>query len=73
MNSEIKVSVVMPVYNVQHYLVRCLDSLIAQTLQNVEFGCVVEGLDPVSHVCIRAAGASCPMNRRHISGRIESI
>ena len=37
MNSNnIKVSIVLPVYNVESYLVQCLDSLINQTLKEVE-------------------------------------
>lgn len=38
-----KVSVVVPVYNVELYLARCLDSLIAQTLQEIEIVCVNDG------------------------------
>lgn len=35
-----KVSVVVPVYNVEPYLARCLDSLINQTLSDIEIICV---------------------------------
>ena len=35
-----KVSVVVPVYNVEDYLEKCLDSLIHQTLQDIEILCV---------------------------------
>ena len=31
-----KVSVIVPVYNVEKYLDRCLDSLVNQTLQEIE-------------------------------------
>ena len=34
------VSVIVPVYNVEKYLRQCLDSLISQTLQNIEIICV---------------------------------
>ena len=37
------VSVIMPVYNVESYLVECLDSLVKQTLSDVEFNCVDDG------------------------------
>ena len=30
------VSVVVPVYNVQNYLPECLDSLVSQSLKNIE-------------------------------------
>ena len=35
-----KVSVVVPVYNVEKYISRCLDSLINQTLDDIEIICV---------------------------------
>ena len=38
-----QVSVVVPVYNVEKYLARCLDSLIAQTERNLEIICVDDG------------------------------
>ncbi len=38
-----KVSVVVPVYNVELYLPECLESLIHQTLQEIEIICVDDG------------------------------
>lgn len=38
-----KVSVVIPVCNVERYLCECLDSVIAQTLRNIEIICVDDG------------------------------
>lgn len=38
-----KVSVVLPVYNAEGYLVRCLDSVLAQTYPNVEVVAVDDG------------------------------
>lgn len=35
-----KISVVLPIYNVEPYLARCLDSLINQTLKDIEIICV---------------------------------
>ena len=40
---DIKVSVVMPVYNVQEYLSQCLDSIINQTYKNIEVICINDG------------------------------
>lgn len=37
------VSVIVPVYNVERYLRKCLDSLKDQTLQDIEFICVNDG------------------------------
>ena len=41
--NEIKVSVIMPVYNVEEYLGECLDSVLGQTLQEIEVVCVDDG------------------------------
>lgn len=38
-----KVSVVIPVYNVEKYLERCLDSLLSQTLEDIEIICINDG------------------------------
>lgn len=38
-----KVSVIMPVYNVENYLRQCLDSVINQTLKDIEIICVDDG------------------------------
>lgn len=37
------VSVLIPIYNVEEYLEKCLDSVIAQTLNNIEIICVNDG------------------------------
>ena len=39
----IKVSVIMPVYNVEKYLEECLESVINQTLKEIEIICVNDG------------------------------
>ncbi len=38
-----KVSIIVPVYNVEKYLRKCLDSLINQTLKEIEIICVNDG------------------------------
>lgn len=38
-----KVSVLVPVYNVEKYLSECLDSLVAQTLEDIEVICINDG------------------------------
>jgi len=38
-----KVSVIVPVYNVDRYLPQCLDSVVAQTLNDIEIICINDG------------------------------
>ena len=40
---EVKVSVVLPVYNVENYLNQCIESLMNQTLKEIEIICVDDG------------------------------
>ena len=37
---EVKVSVIIPIYNAEKYLRECLDSVVNQTLKNIEIICV---------------------------------
>ena len=39
----IKVSVVIPVYNVEPYLAQCLESILAQSLKEIEIICINDG------------------------------
>lgn len=39
----IKVSLIIPIYNSQDYVARCLDSLLKQTLEDIEIVCVNDG------------------------------
>lgn len=40
---EVKISVIIPVYNVEKYLRECLDSVVNQTFKNIEIICVDDG------------------------------
>ena len=43
MNDSPKVSVIIPVYNVEKYLRECLDSVVGQILKDIEIICVDDG------------------------------
>ena len=43
MSSRVKVSVLVPIYNVEDYLPECLDSLVGQTLKEIEIICINDG------------------------------
>ena len=46
-----KVSVIIPIYNVERYLAECLDSLVNQTLEDIEIICVNDGsTDSSKHI-----------------------
>ncbi|MGN1166531.1 MAG: glycosyltransferase family 2 protein [Lachnospiraceae bacterium] len=38
-----KVSIIIPVYNVEEYLIECMDSVVGQTLDDLEIICVNDG------------------------------
>lgn len=41
--SQVKVSVIIPVYNVEKYLAQCMDSVVNQTLKDIEIICINDG------------------------------
>lgn len=43
MEQDILISVIVPVYNVERYLRACIDSLLAQTYENIEIIMVDDG------------------------------
>ncbi|MBR2741828.1 glycosyltransferase [Candidatus Saccharibacteria bacterium] len=43
MNNRVKVSVLVPIYNVEQFLPECLDSLVGQTLEDIEIICINDG------------------------------
>ena len=39
----IKISVIIPIYNMEEYLPQCLDSIVSQTLREIEILCIDDG------------------------------
>lgn len=54
-----KVSVIVPVYNVEKYIEKCLDSLINQTLEDIEFIVVNDGSTDNSKELIMKYAEKC--------------
>ncbi|KIL49366.1 glycosyltransferase family 2 protein [Jeotgalibacillus soli] len=47
-----KISIIVPVYNVEHYLPRCIDSLLHQSIQDIEVILVNDGsTDTCKEIC----------------------
>ena len=46
--NNIKISIVIPVYNVEKYLLECLDSIFTQSLQDIQVICVDDGSSDTS-------------------------
>ena len=52
MSKIIKVSIIVPIYMVEKYLVRCIESIISQTYSNLEIILVDDGsLDDCPQIC----------------------
>lgn len=62
-----KVSVIVPVYNVVQYLNECMDSILAQTLKDIEVICVDDGSTDSSPAILDAYAAQD--NRVHVIHR----
>ncbi len=46
--TDIKISVIIPIYNTEKYLRECLDSVVNQTLKDIEIICVNDGSNDTS-------------------------
>ena len=57
-------SVIVPVYNVEKYLPRCLDSLVNQTLKNMEIIVINDGTKDNSKQIIYDYAARYPQIRQ---------
>ena len=52
MKKRVKVSIVVPVYNAEDFLDKCLEPLVNQTLKEIEIICVDDGSKDKSGVII---------------------
>ncbi len=59
----IRVSVIIPVYNLENYLVKCLESCVTQTLHDIEIICINDGSTDQSLTVLRQFEATDPRVR----------
>lgn len=57
---EVLISVIIPVYNAQNYLKECLDSILSQTLKEIEIICIDDGSTDDSYEIIEEYGRQYP-------------
>ncbi len=79
------ISIIVPIYNVEKYLARCLNSLVNQTMKEIEIICVNDGSPDQSQVIIdefvkdypkqvisiikQNGGLGCPKSRSSLRSR----
>lgn len=50
--SDIKISIIVPIYNVENYLRRCIESIVTQSYRNIEIILVNDGsTDKCAGIC----------------------
>lgn len=65
-----KISVIIPVYNVEHYLKRCLDSVVRQSYQNLEIILIDDGsTDSSGMICDEYALKDSRVIVKHIKNQ----
>jgi len=62
-----KVSIIVPVYNAEKYLHKCLDSLVAQTLDDYEVILINDGSKDSSGEILKEYGEKYPEKIKHIT------
>lgn len=85
---DLKVSVILPVYNGEKYLERCMDSIVGQTLKEIEIICVDDGSsdksfeilegyglkdDRIKVLCQKNAGAGAARNAGLLKAKGEYL
>lgn len=56
-----KVSLLVPICNVERYLRECLDSAVAQTLKDIEIICINDGLPIARQISSASTWSATPV------------
>lgn len=75
---EKKISIIIPCYNMEEYLSRCLDSVLEQTLDSIEIICIDDGsTDNTLHIletyCAQNNGLICKSIMNSGSGKARNL
>lgn len=62
-----KVSIIVPVYNVENYIDKCLESLVNQTLQDIEIIVVNDGSTDNSEIIIKSYIEKYPEKIKYVT------
>lgn len=52
--NEVKISIIIPIYNMEKYLQECLDTVVTQTLKEIEIICINDGSSDRSEEIIKS-------------------
>ena len=70
--NNINISIIVPVYNVEQYLARCINSLIKQTLDGIEIIIVNDGSTDSSALIINKYTQQYPRKIISLSKKMEA-
>lgn len=66
---KIKVSVIVPIYNTEKFLRKCIESILNQTLEEMEIILINDGSTDNSHVICEEYGKKFPQKIRYINNK----
>ena len=71
----VKVSVIVPIYNAEKYLEQCLDSIVNQTLKDIEIICIDDGSTDSSHDILKEYADNVILINKSVlkSGNAEEV
>ncbi len=69
MNVFPKISIIVPIYNIEDYVSKCIDSILQQTYENIEIICVDDGSTDKSGQIIDSYAKENEKIQRYRDGR----
>ena len=66
---DIKVSVIVPIYNTEKFLRKCIESIVNQTLEEIEIILINDGSTDNSHIVCEEYSRKYPKKIRYINNK----